>query len=296
MKTDSTDDLPEDKNMPEEGEGKEQGKIVYRFMPVDALEPNPDNPNVMNARQFNLLVDNLQTVGFTDPIFVRPLEDGRYRVVSGHHRLEAAKVIGMTEVPVSVTTDPNFNEVEETKQLMRHNTIRGKLDTQKFTNLYEKMLNTGMSVEELTDGFGFEDQVSLQKMIRQARKELPADLKEKFDEAAKEVKTIEDLSNVLNKLFTSYGSTLPYGYMLLDYGGKESVWIRMHKGDMKRVYEIGDLCKARSRSLDSVIRVALQLIAGGNLPGFDEALSKEPEVVIKEESKVTEEELSQFLS
>ena len=179
---------------------------------------------------------------------------------------------------------------------MRHNTIRGKLDTQKFTNLYEKMLNTGMSVEELADGFGFEDQVSLQKMIRQARKELPADLKEKFDEAAKEVKTIEDLSNVLNKLFTSYGSTLPYGYMLLDYGGKESVWIRMHKGDMKRVYEIGDLCKARSRSLDSVIRVALQLIAGGNLPGFDEALSKEPDVVIKEASKVTEEELSQFLS
>ena len=108
-------------------------------LPVSALEPDPNNPNQMTARAFDLLVDNLQRTVLTDPVLVRPLGEGRYRVVGGHHRLEGAKYLGFDTVPCTVITDPEFDEEAATFQMVRMNVIRGKMDPQAFLKLYEKV-------------------------------------------------------------------------------------------------------------------------------------------------------------
>jgi hypothetical protein len=254
--------------------------VLREDISIDLLDPNPHNPNVMSAKSFNLLVDNIARMGFTDAVLVKKhviAGQVRYRIIGGHHRVEAGKVLGYTKVPCTIVTDEEFTEDEENFQLMRHNMIRGKLNGEKFVALYES-LQQKYSKEALVEAFGFEERAELDKLIKSTEKSLPPEVKAKFQEGVKEVKTIKDLSNLLNKLFSTHGDTLPYGYMFLDFGGKESVWLRMMQQDMKNFRAVAQMCVDNKRSVDAVMRLVLQLIAEGELPQVTKALEFLPEV------------------
>lgn len=249
---------------------------------TDMLEPNPGNPNKMGAREFDLLVDNLEKTGLTDPILVRPIANGKYRIVGGHHRWEAAKYLGFAEVPVTVITDPGFDEEAEDMQLLRHNTIRGKIDPQKFVALYYK--HAGKYPEEVVqEMMGFADEAEFQRLIKQTAASLPKELKKKFEEAAKEVKTIDGLAKLLNTMFTKYGNTIPYGYMVLDYGGQQSLWVRVEKKTMDALEITAEICIEKKRTMDDILGKIVQLIAKGDLEDLvSQIVEATPEVVIPE--------------
>lgn len=50
----------------------------------------------------------------------------------------------------------------------------------------------------------------MKALIDDTRESLPPEMRKEFDKAKEEIKTVDDLSLVLNRLFTKYGSTLPY--------------------------------------------------------------------------------------
>lgn len=270
--------------------------LERKDLDIGLLDPNPNNPNTMTAKGFNLLVDNIKRVGFTDPILVKihtKNDEIRYRVIGGHHRLEAAKYLDYTQVPCTIVTSEDFTEDEESFQLMRHNLIRGKLNPEKFVKLYES-LQVKYSNEALVEAFGFEESSELEKMIKTTEKGLPAEFKEKFKEGVKEVKSIKDLGALLNRLFNDYGDTIPYGFMFLDFGGKNSVWLRMLSQDMENFKKVSELCISEKKSVDSLMRVILQLIAKKELPKVLEVLSCLPsvELISKSTNPPTEELLS----
>ena len=66
--------------------------------PVDRLVPYDRNARTHSAEQVAQIVASIQEFGFTNPILVAS-DDG---IIAGHGRLEAAKQLGMTEVPVVV--------------------------------------------------------------------------------------------------------------------------------------------------------------------------------------------------
>lgn len=270
----------------------EQYPNEHREISVDLLVPNENNPNKMSKRAFNLLVDNLAQVGFTDPILVRPLDNGKFRIVGGHHRLEAALTLGYTVVPCTIITNPEFDDDMEAFQLMRHNMIKGSLDPESFVKLYEKVQEK-YSNDQLADAFGFEDQAMLDKMVKAAARDLPTEMKAQFKEAAKEVKTIKDLSQLLNRLFTTYGDTLPYGFMFMDFGGKESLWIRMFQKDLNNMPEVYAVLKQQRKTLDGVLRGFLQSIAKGENLDVQSIIDNCPEVDLtgKEGANPTEMDL-----
>ena len=128
---------------------------------MTALVKNEANPNKMAAREFDLLIDNIERTGLTDPILVRPARlaaavrecqqdrhpegfragarprnELKFKIVGGHHRFDAAAYLGLEEVPVTVIMDDAFDEDQERFQLVRMNMIRGKLDPQAFFDLY----------------------------------------------------------------------------------------------------------------------------------------------------------------
>ena len=93
-------------------------RLLRLSLPVTALVKNEANPNKMAAREFDLLIDNIERTGLTDPILVRPLdyekvfeiatkfdmpdlglvltkEELKYRIVGGHHRLPQPGVQGV---------------------------------------------------------------------------------------------------------------------------------------------------------------------------------------------------------
>jgi DNA modification methylase len=67
--------------------------IVYRV--VSELKLNPTNPRLHSDRQIRKLAESIKAFHFNAPILV----DGSLHVISGHGRLQAAKLLGLKEVP-----------------------------------------------------------------------------------------------------------------------------------------------------------------------------------------------------
>jgi DNA modification methylase len=65
-------------------------------LPVNDLKPYPNNARTHSKKHIEQLADSIRTFGFTNPILV----DGECMVIAGHGRLEAAKLLGLKQVPI----------------------------------------------------------------------------------------------------------------------------------------------------------------------------------------------------
>lgn len=77
---------------------------TYKIQAVAQLKPYENNARTHSKEQVQQLVASMQEFGFTNPVLV----DEEGRVIAGHGRLEAARILQMGEVPtitVSGLTD-----------------------------------------------------------------------------------------------------------------------------------------------------------------------------------------------
>lgn len=65
-------------------------------LPIESISPDPRNPRVHRREQVRAIAHSIEAFGFNAPILV----DKNNRVVAGHGRLEAAKLLEMADVPV----------------------------------------------------------------------------------------------------------------------------------------------------------------------------------------------------
>lgn len=70
----------------------------YKASPVSALVPYDRNARTHSPEQVAQLSAAIREFGFTNPLLV----DEQNRIIAGHGRLEAARSLGMTDVPVIV--------------------------------------------------------------------------------------------------------------------------------------------------------------------------------------------------
>jgi DNA modification methylase len=76
--------------------GEASDRIRLEFWPLERLIPSPRNARTHSDAQVAEIAGSIRAFGFTNPILVG--EEGD--VVAGHGRLAAARVLGLTEVPV----------------------------------------------------------------------------------------------------------------------------------------------------------------------------------------------------
>ena len=69
------------------------------LLPTNKIVPNPDQPRKVRGNPNPTLMDSIRRLGVLQPIVVRPLEDGRYMIISGERRYRAAVALGMKENP-----------------------------------------------------------------------------------------------------------------------------------------------------------------------------------------------------
>lgn len=240
------------------------GKLLRVDLPIEQLEANKDNPNTMSDAEFNMLYDNVEKTGITDPILVRKLGEDKYRIVGGHHRVEVAKLVGFDTVPCTVIDDPDFDDDAEKFQVVRMNMIRGKMSPDKFFKLYQS-ISKKYDAEIMAEAFGFVDEEQFKRLTKQLASSLPKELQGDFEKAAKEIKTIDGLSKLLNGMFSKYGNSLPFGFMLIDFGGRDSVWLRMENDTKKALLALGKRCIDANRDIDSLLGGLIRLAADGKL-------------------------------
>jgi hypothetical protein len=75
-------------------------RVMLVDLRIEMISPHALKPWVKNARthskkQVRQIADSIRRFGFTNPI----LDDGSHAILAGHGRVEAAKLIGMTDVP-----------------------------------------------------------------------------------------------------------------------------------------------------------------------------------------------------
>lgn len=68
---------------------------------VSALKPYPRNARTHSKKQIRQIADSMREFGWTNPILI----DDQCGVIAGHGRLDAAKLLGLSEVPVIRLTD-----------------------------------------------------------------------------------------------------------------------------------------------------------------------------------------------
>ena len=78
-------------------------KSAYQLLPIYKVEPNPDQPRQdFNEEELQQLADSITEHGIIQPLTVRQLGSGYYQIIAGERRWRAARIAGLTEVPVVV--------------------------------------------------------------------------------------------------------------------------------------------------------------------------------------------------
>lgn len=208
-----------------------------------------------------MLSENIDDVDFLSPILVVPLPDGTYRIIDGEHRFEAMQLSGATEIPCILADPERLDELAQKFQTIRMNKIRGHLNKSKFVDLVEDVIKEAeLGSEEIAHKMGFVDFDEFSTLCEAARESLPDGAKGEFDKAKDEIKTVDDLNILLNRLFAKYGDSLPYNFMILEFGGKHHIWVRMPVSEYKRVSNMSREIMSKGFTFDSVLSRMLSLL------------------------------------
>lgn len=120
------------------------------MMAIDQIAPDPKNPRIHDRQQVRAIARSIETFGFNAPILVR----SDNQIVAGHGRLEAAKVLQMTEVPV-IRLD-HLTGTQARAYLIADNKLaeRSRWDDQHLAEYLKALQETALEFD--LDATGFE--------------------------------------------------------------------------------------------------------------------------------------------
>lgn len=123
---------------------------------VTDLIPSEYNPRKWSKEQVEQLKESIKRFGIVDPIIANCAKNRKNIVIGGHFRLEVAKQLGYTEIPVVYV---NIPEVESEKELnLRLNKNQGEFDYSLLAKFDENLLkDIGFGSEEIDNIFDVDD-------------------------------------------------------------------------------------------------------------------------------------------
>jgi ParB family chromosome partitioning protein len=95
------------------------GEPIGRLVPIDLLDPNPQQPRQVMG-DLSELIASVAEKGIIEPLIVRQ-RAGRYQIVAGERRYHAAVQVGLRDVPVMVreVDDAEVMEIALVENLQR---------------------------------------------------------------------------------------------------------------------------------------------------------------------------------
>lgn len=77
---------------------KNPSRSVGRIIPINQIEPNPQQPRV-EIGDLSELSNSIKQNGILEPLLVKPIGDGTWMIIAGERRWRAANLAGLREVP-----------------------------------------------------------------------------------------------------------------------------------------------------------------------------------------------------
>lgn len=134
------------------GEGLDEAGGV-RTIPLSKLRPNPDQPRrSFDEAALAELANSLKSHGVIQPIVAEDAGDGSFIIVAGERRYRAAKMAGLTELPVIVRS---FDPQKRLEIALIENVQREDLNPVEEAEAYRSLMSLGgRSQEEVADAVG----------------------------------------------------------------------------------------------------------------------------------------------
>jgi hypothetical protein len=253
----------------------EEARVEYErvlLIPLGRLRKNSANPNEQDERTFNATVASIQEEGWLQPMCsVVPLGEidpsdpigwAEFEIVGGHHRYDAAGVLGLEEGPCWLLDPAKFDQDRRDWSMMKMNVIAGKVNPEKFARLYESLVER-YDAEQMQALMGFTSEDAFRKVYKQVKDSLPEELRDALESVKDEIRTIDDLSLVLNRLFRDHGETLPSNMMVFSWAGKDVLWVRADDALWKLVKEIAGRVDAEHGDMSQTL---YRMLRGAEVP------------------------------
>lgn len=130
-------------------------KLQTIYVDIDKLTKADYNPRKWDEKALSDLKASIKRFGLVDPIILNGAENRKNVVIGGHMRLEAAKALGIKQVPAVYI---NLPDIEKEKELnLRLNKNQGEFDFALLANFAEGFLSDiGFNSEELDSIFDLE--------------------------------------------------------------------------------------------------------------------------------------------
>ena len=111
-------------------------------LPIGQIEPDRGQPRTkFDEEALSELENSIREHGVLQPLLVRPMSDGTYRIVAGERRWRAARRAGLTEVPVIIRslTDSEAAAIALIENLQREdlNAIEEAVGIQRLIEEYD---------------------------------------------------------------------------------------------------------------------------------------------------------------
>ena len=129
--------------------------LTVEVLPINTLREQEINAQVMQPSQLKRLTQNIKRRGTLESLpFCHRRDDGTVEIISGHHRVRAARAAGLENIPVLVDSG-KLTRSEITAKQIAHNQLSGDHDEHLLRLLVQQlddpddMLETGLSSEWL---------------------------------------------------------------------------------------------------------------------------------------------------
>ncbi|MDR2050135.1 MAG: ParB/RepB/Spo0J family partition protein [Treponema sp.] len=139
------------------GAGAKGGTVGETFVPIDRIRANPGQPRKrFDEDELAELAASIKQHGVVQPIVVDKLEEGGqnggYIIIAGERRCRAAKLAGLTEVPVVIR---NYSSEKRLEVALIENIHRQDLNPIEEASAYKRIMETaGLSQDEAASRVG----------------------------------------------------------------------------------------------------------------------------------------------
>lgn len=120
---------------------------------INSVTPNPKQPrSIFDDAALQELAASIRELGILQPPVVRKVGENRYELIMGERRLRAAKLAGLSRIPV-IIRDTNDNEL--LREALVENIHRSNLNALEEAAAYNQMLTDfGFTHDELASKLG----------------------------------------------------------------------------------------------------------------------------------------------
>ncbi|MGM9779937.1 MAG: ParB/RepB/Spo0J family partition protein [Prevotella sp.] len=113
----------------------------YEKVDINLIDEAELNANEMNGEDYAQLCDNIGKAGLSSVPCCYKKSNGRFVMISGHHRLRACKKVGFKRIGILYVTEEELMQDEAIATQLSHNSLHGEDNQSILKILFSKIKN-----------------------------------------------------------------------------------------------------------------------------------------------------------